>query len=135
MAGPFRVRLSHCRKYKGESLSDEPGWNKYKGECAAGVQYVFAKAKKPLGRTRTWREGAKVKGNKDIRPGTAIASFRNGTYQNDHAAIFVKETREGLVVWDQWKGKKGGWSKRTLYFGSKRNPPSNDGDYFSTIVK
>lgn len=91
MPGPFRVDLKHCAKYE--------------GECATGVQYVFAKAGKPLGRTALWREGVKVKGN-NIKPGTAIASFRNGRFRQDHAAILVKETKNGLIVWDQYNPPK-----------------------------
>jgi hypothetical protein len=133
MAGPFTVDLKHCAKYKGEYLSDEPGWKQHKGECATGVQYVFAKAGNPLGLTRTWKEGVKVRGNK-IKPGTAVASFRNGKFRQDHAAVFVKETAKGLVVWDQFNHPPKPWGQRTLYF-KKNNDRSNNGDLFSTIVK
>jgi hypothetical protein len=131
MAG-FTVSLKHAASFKGEELSDDEGWNRTKGECATGVQYVFYKAGKPLGRTNTWKQGVQVKGNK-VLPGTAIASFRNGKYMNDHAAIFIKETDKGLWVWDQWKGKK--WGKRLLKFKEQRNPYSNDGELFFVIVK
>lgn len=133
MSGPFSVALTHCAKYKGKFLSGESGWKKYQGECAAGVQYVFAKAGKPLGRTSTWKEGVKVKGNK-IKAGTAIASFRNGKFRQDHAAIFVRETTVGLVVWDQFNNPSKAWGKRTLRF-RKNNDRSNNGNLFSTILK
>lgn len=132
MAGPYTVDLSQCKQYEGKYLSDDEGWNKYKGECATGVQYVFYKAGKPLGRTAFWKEGVKVKGNK-IKPGTAIASFRNGKFQQDHAAIFVRETVTGLVVYDQYKNPKKPWGQRTLYF-KKNNDRSNNGNLFSTIL-
>lgn len=135
--GGFTVSLTHASKYKGKLLSDDPGWNKYKGECAAGVQYVFYKAGKPLGKTRTWKQGVIVKGN-SIRPGTAIASFRNGRFAQDHVAIFVKETKNGLVVWDQFNntssGKPKAWGKRTLLF-KKNNDRSNNGNLFYVIKK
>lgn len=133
MPGPFTVKLLHCTKYEGQVLSDEPGWNAYKGECAAGVQYVFAKAGKPLGRTASWKEGVKVKGS-SIEPGTAIASFRNGKFRQDHAAIFIKETKQGLLVWDQYKNPPKAWGKRTLYF-KNNSDRSNNGNLFSTILK
>jgi hypothetical protein len=133
MAGPFTVSLEQCEKYKGKILSDEEGWKKYKGECAAGVQYVFTKAGKPLGITATWKEGKKVKGG-NVKPGTAIVSFRNGRFRQDHAAIFIKETEQGLLVWDQYKTPQKAWGKRTLRF-SNSNDRSNNGNLFSTILK
>ena len=132
MAGPFTVDLKHCAKYEGQVLSDEEGWKKYKGECATGVQYVFAKAGKPLGRTAFWKEGEKVKGNK-IKPGTAIASFVNGKFRQDHAAILVRETKQGLLVWDQYNRPPKAWGKRTLLF-KNNNDRSNNGNLFSTIL-
>jgi hypothetical protein len=123
------VSLTHAAKYKGQSLGD----GRLKGQCATGVQLVFAYADKPLGLTRTWKQGALVKGNR-IAAGTAIASFRDGRYANDHAAIFIRETKAGIEVWDQWVGKP--WGKRTLRFNYKGGSPfSNDGDLFSVIAK
>lgn len=125
----FTIDLSHAEKYEGETLADEPGWERTKGECATGVQYVFAKAGNPLGKTSTWRQGTKVRGN-NIPAGTAIASFRNGKYANDHAAILIKETTQGLEVWDQWKGKA--WGSRVLKF-SKGQDRSNNGNMFYVV--
>jgi hypothetical protein len=125
----FTIDLSHAEKFDGEVLVDEPGWERTKGECATGVQYVFYKGGAPLGKTSTWRQGAKVRGN-NIPPGTAIASFRNGKYANDHAAILIKETAQGLEVWDQWKGKA--WGKRVLRF-AKGEDRSNNGNMFYVI--
>jgi hypothetical protein len=123
----FVVSLAHAAKYKGKLL----GEGRLKGQCATGVQVVFSFAGKPLGLTKTWKEGVRVKGNK-IAPGTAIASFRNGRYANDHAAILIRETRSGLEVWDQWASQP--WHKRTLRFDYKGGAPySNDGDLFSVI--
>lgn len=123
------VSLKHAAKYKGQYI----GEGRLKGQCAAGVQLVFIAAEKPLRLTSTWKEGIKVKGNK-IKPGTAIASFREGRYANDHAAIFIRETKIGLEVWDQWTTKP--WGKRTLRFDyNGHSPYSNDGDLFSVIAK
>ena len=91
------VSLAHAAKFDGMVLVDKPGWRKNKGECATGVQYVFYKAGRPLGLTKSWKQGVQVKGNK-IPPGTAIASFRNGKFAQDHAAILIRETAEGLEV-------------------------------------
>ena len=74
-----------------------------------------------------------MKGN-NVPPGTAIASFRNDKYANDHAAIFIRETSAGLEVYDQWTSKN--WGERTLRFNySGASPYSNDGDLFYVIVR
>lgn len=130
----FQVELIHAAKFDGKTLSDEPGWKATKGECATGVQYVFFKAGKPLGQTMTWKEGARVKGN-SVSPGTAIASFVNGRYANKHAAILIKETSEGLEVWDQYNTPHKPWGKRLLPFKGTKTDYSNDGDLFSVIKK
>lgn len=126
------VDLKHAAKFDGQTLADEEGWKKFKGECAAGVQYVFYKAGKPIGKTATWKEGAKVKGSK-AAGGTAIASFRNGKYQGDHAAILIKETKEGLELWDQYKSGPKPWGKRTLKFTDKTDDYSNNGNLFAIV--
>ena len=89
------VSLAHAEKFDGQVLVDKPGWRRNKGECATGVQYVFYKAGKPLGLTSTWRQGIKVRGNK-VPAGTATASFRNGKFAQNHAALFIQKPREAL---------------------------------------
>lgn len=125
------VSLAHAAKFDGKVLVDKPGWRKNKGECATGVQYVFHEAGKPLGRTPTWKQGIKVRGNK-VPPGTAIASFRNGKFAQDHAAILIGETADGLEVWDQFNHPSKPWGKRMLRF-LKDNDRSNNGDLFYVI--
>ena len=129
--GGTAVSLSHAEKFDGKVLVDKPGWKKNKGECATGVQYVFYTAGTPLGLTKTWKQGARVKGNK-VPPGTAIASFRNGKWAEDHAAILIRETAEGLEVWDQYNNPRKPWGKRVLRF-SKDNDRSNNGNWFYVI--
>lgn len=133
VASGSSVSLSHAAKFDGKVLSDKPGWKKNKGECATGVQYVFYEAGKPLGKTATWKQGPKVRGNK-IPPGTAIASFRDGKYANDHAAILISEESDGLWVWDQFKTPPKPWGKRFLKFTKNKNDLSNNGDLFYVIV-
>lgn len=130
-ASGLTIDLAHAEKFDGQTLADEPGWKTNKGECATGIQYVFYKAGKPLGKTSTWKQGPKVRGNK-IPPGTAIASFRNGKYSNDHAAILIRETKQGLEVWDQFNHPAKAWSRRTLKF-SKNKDRSNNGNMFYVI--
>ena len=125
------VSLAHAAKFDGKVLVDKPGWRKNKGECATGVQYVFHEAGTPLGLTPTWKQGIKVRGNK-VPPGTAIASFRNGKFAQDHAAILIRETADGLEVWDQYNRPSKPWGKRVLRF-SKDNDRSNNGNLFYVI--
>ena len=129
----YQVSLAHAAKFDGQVLSDDEGWNKTKGECATGVQYVFYKAGKPLGLTITWKQGLLVKGN-NIPAGTAIASYRNGKFANDHAAILIRETKAGLEVWDQYNRPSKAWGKRTLYFRNNKDY-SNNGNLFYVITK
>src|SRR3954464_12451927 len=95
------VTLTPAASFDGKTLSDDEGWNENKGECATGVQYVFYKAGNPLGKTSGWTQGVKVRGN-NIPAGTAIASFQNGRFAQDHAAILIRETKQGLEVYDQY---------------------------------
>lgn len=127
-----RVDLSEPAKYLDQRL----GYGKLKGECAAGVQYVFHNAAKPLGLTGKWKQGMKVKGN-NIQPGTAIATFNiHGDYANNHAAIFIEELEEGLRVWDQYNKPPKPWGPRLLPFKGELNfDRSNNGDLFHTIHK
>ena len=73
------------------------------GQCVALVrEYAGAPS------TAHWREGARVLGNKGIRPGTAIATFDNGRYPNrrtgNHAAFYLSQISDGIWVVDQWPG-------------------------------
>src|SRR5450830_266980 len=70
--------------------------------CVALVQaYAGAPA------TAHWRQGAAVAGNTTLKPGTAIATFVNGHYPNqrhgNHAAFYVRQGINGIVIVDQWK--------------------------------
>lgn len=119
------VPLSLMSQYEGKAVGSGPN----KGECATGVQVIFIDAGKPLGLTKTWKPGPRVKGNK-VAPGTAIASFKDGKYWH-HTAIFVAETSDGLEVWDQWAGQP--WHKRTLRFKKDMTDGSNNGKLFYVI--
>lgn len=74
-------------------------------QCVALVQ-EYAGA--PL--TSSWRQGEAVLGNKTLKAGTAIATFVEGRYANrahgNHAALYVSQVANGIVVADQWKAPK-----------------------------
>ncbi len=71
-------------------------------QCVALVQ-EYAGA--PI--TSTWRQGEAVLGNITLKSGTAIATFVNGRYPNrahgNHAALYVRQASNGIIVADQWK--------------------------------
>jgi hypothetical protein len=107
------------------------GQQVHNGQC---VRYVQECAGVP--HTSHWQQGEKVRGS-TIEEGTAIATFdENGTYGNhtdgrSHAAIFIEETDEGLLVWDQWTGHP--VQQRTIRFRGGRGKKVNDGDQFCVI--
>ncbi|MBU4231811.1 MAG: BPSL0067 family protein [Proteobacteria bacterium] len=112
---------SNPEEYKGEVVGD--------GQCVAFVKEVSGAPQ-----TSLWKEGEKVR-DANIDTGTAIATFINGVYPShshgNHAAIYVSQNAEGLVVWDQWVGHP--VSQRTIRFKGGVGDPVNDGDAFSVI--
>ena len=85
-------------------------------ECVALVQHYVT----TLPITTTWKEGKAVLGNKDIVKGTAIATFIDGRYlslrKGNHAAFYISQDANGIVVMDQWADdiKKPKISKRPI---------------------
>lgn len=86
------------------------------GDCVDLVRGSIESLKKAP--TREWRPGERVLDSKDLKPGTAIATFLCGFYPQDgetgkHAAIFVRYmgkpnpdgTYNEFMVMEQWKGK------------------------------
>jgi hypothetical protein len=86
---PFVAR--NPKHYVGKSVGS--------GQCVAFVQ-----AAAMTGHTSGWRRGDLVKGAL-LTEGTAIATFDDkGRYINDqhgksHAAIYVRQTSEGISYW------------------------------------
>lgn len=98
--------------------------------------------------TKYWKEGPKVQQHAFIIPyGTAIATFVGGVYPNwahgNHAAIYgghmYSHDRKGnlisgIVIFDQWQGKKSGPNWRFVEYGDGVTDRSNDGAAFSVIL-
>ena len=107
-------------------------------QCVALVQ-EYAGA--PL--TSSWRQGDAVLGNKALKTGTAIATFVDGRYANrahgNHAALYVGQVANGIIVADQWKApKKTAISVRIIRSLGKDKRgkfirPSNNADAFFVI--
>lgn len=109
----------------------------YEGEVVGSghcVAFVQDSARAPL--TKEWTQGRKARGGA-VRIGTAIATFDpDGTYGNhtdgsSHAAILIAEQRDGLLVWDQWKGHP--VSQRVIRFKDGEGNAVNDGDQYYVI--
>jgi hypothetical protein len=104
------------------------------GHC---VDFVKAAAGAPV--TIAWQAGAPVRGNPQIAPGTAIATFEtDGSYTSEsgnHAAIYLSQDDRGIWVYDQWQDQP--VHKRLIRFeggsGAKRGSKSNDGRRFAVI--
>lgn len=104
------------------------------GQCAGFVMHYTR-----VGVAARWKQGPAVRGNRDLKKGTAIATFLNGRYPNvkhgNHAALYVGQDATGIWVIDQWEGRNP--RKRHIPFlGGKEGAwidPSNNGDAFSVI--
>ncbi len=123
-AGPYYAPLPEA--FEDEVVGD--------GHC---VKFVQVAAAAP--RTAEWRPGTKVRGNPDMVPGTAIATFEaDGIYTSqsgNHAAIYVDQDETGIWVYDQWRGQPVHF--RLIRFtggkGAEQGSKSNDGDLYVVI--
>lgn len=75
------------------------------GDCVALIK-EFAPGLAGLP-TSAWRAGARVVEVKNLRRGTAIATFVNGRYPRldtgNHAAFYLASAGAGFYAMDQWK--------------------------------
>ena len=103
------------------------------GQCVALVQA----ASPGIGPTRTWRCGPAVRGNTDLRPGTAIATFNstdryaNATDGSSHAAIYLGQNERGIQVMDQWAGSAA--AVRTIPWTNPSGMAANTGTAFHVV--
>jgi hypothetical protein len=101
------------------------------GHCVRFLQEIGN-----LPHTSQWKRGMKAK-SAIIPNGTCIATFSpGGEYENNidgssHAAVYVGQTPEGLIVYDQWQGHP--VSIRTIWFRNGKGKAVNDGDQYYVI--
>jgi hypothetical protein len=107
----------------------------YAGQVVGGGQCVaFVKAAAGAPQTSLWQQGAAVSGS-PIAAGTAIATFQAGQYTNtpgiSHAAIYINQDANGLLVWDQWSGQP--VHQRPIGFKGGVGAPVDDGNAYFII--
>ncbi|WP_323118833.1 BPSL0067 family protein [Burkholderia alba] len=111
-----------------------PSGNVTKGTdlCGQCVSYV-KKVCPMLPPTFSWGKGAAVKDNKDIKPGTVIATFNHAGKYQGHAAIYVGQSAAGISVYDQYVTPPSpkAVGPRTLRWGA--HGTSNNGDNFYVV--
>lgn len=123
-----------------ETYTGKPAYKNAKGEAQC-VELI----KQTLGAPTTpnWKEGKKItKGDTSIPPGTPIATFVGGKYPqgqgkqaygNQHAAIYLGQNDQGIVVLEQSKDHDK-LSVRTIKWTNPNNKGlSNNGSAFSVI--
>lgn len=105
------------------------------GQCVSFVHHVVQIVPASL-----WKEGAKVRGDRTIAPGTVIATFDpnlgygNHTDGRSHAAIYLGQDALGIHVLDQWKGHRPQpVHKRTIRFKAGHGLKCDDGDQFYVV--
>jgi hypothetical protein len=83
----------------------------------------------------SWRP-LEVKGNSNLVPGTASATFGpDGKYAGGHAAVYMGQDQNGIQVMDQWAERPGRSAHpvapRTIRWDGAT--PSNNGSLFHVI--
>ena len=92
-------------------------------------------------RTRFWKEGRKLKASWDeVKPGTAIATFKRGRYPqkrtgrgSKHAAIFLRASQTGIYVLDQFAGQQQAEERFIPWHHPRDRRPSNNAAAYSTV--
>lgn len=92
-------------------------------------------------RTLLWREGRKLKASwEEVRPGTAIATFKQGRYPqksrrkgSKHAAIFLRASEAGIYVFDQFAGQREAAERFIPWHHPRDRQPSNNASAYSTV--
>lgn len=122
------VTAENASKYAGQY------WGKNQ-ECAS-LTKAFAPG---VGPASTWKPGAQVQGNTDMKPGTPIATFNfNGNYGPSnspggasgvsHTGIYLGQNSTGVQILHQWNGSGGAkvttipwnsWNGNSMEGGSK----------------
>ncbi len=132
-SGGAAVKLGTAGGFVAADFAHYLGRSTGSGQCVALVQA----ASPGIGPTRNWKCGASVRGNTDLRPGTAIATFNsadryaNATDGSSHAAIYLGQNERGIQVMDQWAGSTA--AVRTIPWTNPSGVAANTGTAFHVV--
>lgn len=105
------------------------------GQCVTFVHAVVTTPPASL-----WRRGDAVRDNKNMLPGTIIATFdSDGHYGNrtdgtSHAAVYLFQTSGGIMVLDQWNGRtKQPPHQRLIRFKDGKGLTIDDGSQYYVV--
>lgn len=127
------ARLGTAGGFMAADFAQYLGRSTGSGQCVALVQA----ANPGIGPTRKWKCGPPVRGNTDLRPGTAIATFNgadhyaNATDGSSHAAIYLGQNERGIQVMDQWAGSTA--AVRTIPWHNPSGVAANTGTAFRVV--
>ena len=123
------TRTSADGPYSATPPTDKQNGPNFCGQCVSFVTTVCPTI--PVN-TGMWKQGALVKGNTKIQPGTAIATFNSAGKYYGHTAIYEHQTTTGINVVDQWVTPPAtAIHKRMLQFGA--HELANNGDNFYIV--
>ncbi len=124
---PYVADVNKAKTLEGQLIGN--------GQCVTFVHAIVTTPPSSL-----WHQGASVKGNKMLGPGTVIATFdpdgRYGNHLNgkSHAAIYLGQNIVGIRVLDQWKGHiTQPVHERTIRFKNGFGKKVDDGDRFYVV--
>lgn len=127
------ARLGTAGGFMAADFAQYLGRSTGSGQCVALVRA----ANPGIGPTRNWKCGPPVRGNADLRPGTAIATFNgadryaNATDGSSHAAIYLGQNERGIQVMDQWAGSEA--AVRTIPWRNPSGVAANTGTAFHVV--
>lgn len=118
---------SDAKNLIGKPITDD-GKGNFKGECVSLVKKNIV-----MPQTSKWKAGILVRGS-NIKEGTVIATFFDGKSYKGHAAFYLSQDGDGLIVVDQYKGLQKIQQRRIRFKGkSDTKDGVNDGDSYSVV--
>jgi hypothetical protein len=134
MTGAFIA--SNVHRLEGESVKKN---SKNRAECVELVRSVQLDDGQYVPPSWTWRQGDSVLGNRNIRWGTAVATFENGRFRGtrstgQHSGFFLEHSLDGqgFKILEQFPGLRTIQIREIRPKGGRSDPPNN-ANCFSVI--
>lgn len=108
------------QKWQGQVIGD--------GQCVSLIKRCSGAPQ-----TSLWRPGMRVRGQ-NLKAGTVIATFEGQHYPSRtgyHAAIYIRQEKSGVWVWDQWQGKP--VHRRLIRWQNKHSSKANQGNAYRVV--